>query len=278
MLKPVFKNPDLEFEINEKGYVVIPGFLPPQVVQDLLDLYKKHHNECEAGCWNSIYDLPVGEGKVISEAITQKVTPYLENYFQDFKFPAALLIVKNPHQGHESLVHRDDSMHDETHIEYRQCWVPLVDITETNGTLYVVPRSHKLFTDERPMFAPWQHKVHVPRLEQEFVNLYPKAGDLVVYFDKTLHGSYKNETNETRPVFQGGVMHKDAEPYFTRYNPATNMVESYAVDPDFFFRKEYMKAEIDPRYPLVKSVPYQPLHVSADEVDAFFKVTDQVSA
>lgn len=270
MLKPVFKNPDLEVEINENGYVIIPGFLPQDTVQQLLEVYKSHHRECEAGCWNSIYDLPVGEGKTISEEITKRVTPYLENYFENFKFPAAIFIVKNPHQGHESLVHRDDSMHDETQVEYRQCWVPLVDITETNGTLYVVPRSHKLFTDERPMFAPWQHKVHAPRLEKEFVNLYPKAGDLVVYFDKTLHGSYKNLTSETRPVFQGGVMHKDAEPFFTRYNQETNQVESYAVDTDFFFNKAYLQKEIDARYPLVKTTPYEPLQVSAREVEEFF--------
>jgi hypothetical protein len=277
MLKPVFKNADLEYQMNENGYVVIPGFLPHEVVHELLALYKKHHNESEAGCWNSIYDLPTGEGKPISDAITAVVTPYLDKYFKDFKFPAAIFIVKNPYKGHESLVHRDDSMHNEREVEYRQCWVPLVDITETNGTLYVVPRSHKLFTDERPMFAPWQHKVHAPRLEKEFVNLYPKAGDLVVYFDKTLHGSYKNESTETRPVFQGGVMHKEAEPLFTRYNPANNMVESYAVDPDFFFSKEYMQKNINPRYPLVKTEPYQPQHVSAEEVDAFFKTTEGVS-
>lgn len=270
MLKPTFKDPQLENEVNEKGYIIIPGFLPKEKVDELYQLYKTHHHESEIGCWNSVYDLPVGKGKVISDALVKAAEPYLAKYFDNWKFPTAIFIVKNPGQNHESLIHRDDSMHDETQVEYRQCWVPLVDITKENGTLYVVPKSHKLFTDERPMFAPWAHAHLGKRLEKEFVYLYPKAGDLVVYFDKTLHGSLKNTTSETRPVFQGGLMHKDAEPLFTRYNAAKNQVESYSVDPDFFFQKEFTKEDISGKYPLIKTAPYQPLQLTEADVDDFF--------
>lgn len=270
MLKPTFKNPDFEKEINENGYIIIPNFLPKDKVDFIMNLYRNAHHESVAGCWNSLYDLPTGTGKEISDAITSVTAPYLDLYFENWKFPSAFFIVKNPGQGHESLIHRDDSMHDETQVEYRQCWVPLVDITETNGTLYVIPKSHKLFTDERPMFAKWPHAHLGKRLEKEFVNLYPKAGDLVVYFDKTLHGSYKNVTKETRPVFQGGVMHKDAEPFFTRYNSKTNMVESYAVDPEFFFNKGYMQEKVNEKYPLVKTVPYAPTQLTEADIDNFF--------
>jgi hypothetical protein len=270
MLAAKFKNPKWESEIEEKGYVVIPNFLSPEKVKMLYELYHENHHERSIGCWNSLYDLPTGAGHNISEKIRTIVNPNLDALFKDWKFPSALFIVKNPGCNHESLVHRDDSINDETQTQYRQCWVPLVDITKENGALYVVPKSHKLFTDQRPMFAPWHYTHLRSRLEKEFVTLYPKAGDLVVYLEKTLHGSYLNISNETRPVFQGGIMHKDAGLTYTRYIPSTNKVESYEVDQQFFFRKDYLKPEVDKQYRLLKVEDYASKEISEEEVDAFY--------
>ncbi len=272
MLVPRFIDNKLEEEINTNGYVIIPNFLTKNEVEKLLNLHNEHHQEATIGCWNSIYDLPVGAGKIISDQITSVAKPHFAKLFQDWKFPVALFIVKNPKQGHESLVHRDDTMHDEQEAQYRQCWVPLVDITKDNGTLYVVPKSHQVFTDERPMFAKWPYEHLRPRLEKEFVPIYPKAGDLVVYFEKTLHGSYTNETNESRPVFQGGVLHKEAEPWFTRFVPERNEVESYAVDYDFFFNKEFENPNFSENYPLVRNQRYIPTNVTEKDLDRVYGV------
>jgi ectoine hydroxylase-related dioxygenase (phytanoyl-CoA dioxygenase family) len=270
MLAARFIDTKLEEEMNENGFVVIKNFLSSADVGSLTELYKTYHKERIIGCWNSLYDLPLGYGTEISEKLTATVRPYLAKYFKDWKFPAAHFIVKNPGRDHESLVHRDDSMHNENEVQYRQCWIPIVDTTETNGALYVVPRSHKLFTDERPMFAAWPY-IHLrERLEREFLPVYMKAGDMIVYFEKTLHGSPKNLSSEPRPVFQGGLMHKDAVPLFTKYIAEKNEVESYEVDVEFFLNKEYLKPVIDSRYPLVSSVKYSPKTINEAELDKFF--------
>jgi ectoine hydroxylase-related dioxygenase (phytanoyl-CoA dioxygenase family) len=274
MLAATFKDPQLEQEINENGYVVIPGFLPEEDVQKLLAVYRGSHNERVIGCWNSLYDLPTGSGAELSAEITAVAKPHLAKLFDNWQFPIALFIVKNPGQEHASLVHRDDTMHNEDEVQYRQCWVPLVDLTPENGALYMVPRSHKLFTDSRPMFAKWPYENLRPRLEKEFVTLYAKAGDLIVYLDKTLHGSYKNVGSETRPVFQGGIMHKDAVPLYTRYVAERNEVDIYQVDPEFFFNKEYMNPVIDPKYPLIRTEKYQPTEITEAELEDFFAVAD----
>ena len=271
MLAANFIDSNLESEITQNGYVVIPNFLNREEVNYLYEVYTNYHNEREIGCWNSLYDLPLGYGMEISEKITALAQQKLGNYFKNWKFPVANFIVKNPGQGHESLVHRDDSMHDESQIQYRQCWVPLVDLTPENGALYVVPGSHRLFTDERPMFARWPFEHLRPRLEKEFVPIYAKAGDMIVYLEKTLHGSPKNFTNEPRPVFQGGVMHQDATPLFTKYIKETNEVESYDVDLNFFLNKEYLKPVVDAKYPLVKRVKFEVQEISEADIDLFYE-------
>jgi hypothetical protein len=277
MLKPEFKDELLEEQINHQGYVVIPGFLSSEQLYELQALYRASHSESACGCWNSIYDLPTGQGKAISDVITSTIKPNIEALFKDCNMPVAIFIVKNPGQGHESLVHRDDTMHDETKAQYRQCWVPLVDIIPENGPLYVVPRSHTLFTDERPMFAPWPFEHLRSRLEQEFHTLYPKAGDLVVYFEKTLHGSFLNHSNETRPVFQGGVMHKDATPWFTRLVPERSEVLSFEVDYDFFFNKGFLDNDIERKYPLVRTETYAPRCITEDELDMFYNAKTAIT-
>lgn len=276
MLIPTFKNPVYEQELNDNGFIVIPGFLPQEDIDKLLAVYKRNHNERVIGCWNSLYDLPTGQGADISSQIRATAEPHLDKLFNDWSFPSALFIVKNPGQEHESLVHRDDSVFDENEVQYRQCWVPLVDLTPENGALYMVPRSHQLFTDSRPMFAKWPYEHLRPRLEREFHTLYAKAGDLVVYLEKTLHGSYKNVSNNTRPVFQGGVIHKDARPLFSRYIPERNEVEIYEVDSQFFFDKEYMNPLINPKYPLARVEKYHVTEITEEKIDSFWGVPQKV--
>lgn len=67
-------------------------------------LYRHHHYESVCSCWNSIYNLPVGLGKDISDHITAMVEPRLQEVLKDCKLPEAVFIVKNPGQGHENLL------------------------------------------------------------------------------------------------------------------------------------------------------------------------------
>jgi hypothetical protein len=272
---PTFKNPVYEQELMENGFIVIPGFLPQEDTDRLLSLYRANHQERVIGCWNSLYDLPTGMGADLSAQIRAVAEPHLDQLFNDWEFPSALFIVKNPGQEHESLVHRDDSVFDEDKVQYRQCWVPLVDLTPENGPLYVIPRSHKLFTDSRPMFAKWPYEHLRPRLEREFQTLYAKAGDLVVYLERTLHGSYKNVSGDTRPVFQGGVIPTGAKPQFSRYIPERNEVEIYEVDTQFFFDKQYLKPVIDPKYPLSRVDKYRVTEITEAEIDSFWGVPQE---
>ena len=120
------------------------------------------------------------------------------------------------------------------------------------------------------MFAQWPYNHLRPRLEKEFLPVYPKAGDLVVYLDKTLHGSFKNISSDTRPVFQGGIMHKDATPLYTKYVEERNEVESYEVDTNFFFNKEFNKPFIDKKYPLIRTEKYKRTEITEDDLDRYY--------
>jgi hypothetical protein len=270
MLAPTFKDAALEKELNDNGYVYLPGFLPREEIAALMATYHANHKERERPFWNSHNDLPLASGVSISDQIRALMQPRLDAIFNDWFFPFAQFIVLNPKQNHHFAVHRDDSIFDEEQIQYRQLWMPLVDLTTENGTLYMVPKSHKLFTDKKPSFVKWPYEYLIPALEPEFVTYYAKAGDLLIWIDKTLHGSYENNSNESRPAFQGGVIHRDVKPVFHRYVRERDEVEIYQVDTDFFLHKEFLDPASFSKYPLLRTEKYSYKKITDADVKAFY--------
>jgi hypothetical protein len=270
MLIPTFKDESLEKELNENGYVVIPGFLKKEEVDLLLSTYNANHTERDLPFWNSHNDLPHESGVAISDQIKALMQSGLDNLFNDWSFPFAQFIVLNPTRKHQFTVHRDDSIFDEKKVQYRQLWMPLIDLSPENGVLYMVPKSHKLFTDKKPSMIKWPYEYLIPSLEPEYRTIYAKAGDLFIWIDKTLHGSYENLSDHSRPAFQGGVIHKDARPLFYRYRPEHDTVETYQVDALFFLNKEYLYPESFAKYPLLNTEKYSYKHITPQEVKEFF--------
>lgn len=269
MLVPAFIDQKLEEEIMENGYIILPNFLPRNEIDYLLGLHDTYHKEREIGCWNSLYDQSIEDGRAMSDKVIDVLSPHLAKYFKDWKLPVINWIVKNP-GTHESFVHRDDSMHDEEKFQYRQCWMPLVNTTQHNGALYVVPKSHKFLTEPRPMGSKWAYEHLRNRLMKEIVPLYVNAGDMILYLERTLHGSPQNSSSEPRPVVQGGLMHIDSTPIFSKYLKETGEVVSYDTDVDFFLNKCYLNSVVDDKYPFLKKEKFSPKQVTEADVDLFF--------
>ena len=157
MQAAVFKDPQLEQQFNELGYAVIPGFLSKKVVAGLYALYKAAHTTVDPGQlqWNSLYEMGYERGLALSGKIIELVLPAIERNFQDVAFPVATFMSKNPVAGSTCEVHRDFTTLNENQFQFRNLWIPLIDINQQNGALYVVPKSHLLFSEIRPMFSKW---------------------------------------------------------------------------------------------------------------------------
>jgi hypothetical protein len=141
MIAPRLKDQNLEREITDMGYVVIPGFLSGGEVDTLLALHRVHYTEPGQRCWNSHIDLSIEAGLEISNQIRALFEPGLERIFSDWRFPYAQFISKIPGLEHRCLLHRDDSIFDETEVEYRQLWLPLVDLMQETVPCLWCPRA-----------------------------------------------------------------------------------------------------------------------------------------
>jgi len=95
-----------------------------------------------------------------------------------------------------------------------------------------------------------------------------KAGDLLVFSGKTLHGSYPNLSQNPRPAIQSVLLYPRAEIYFYYYNREKNMVNAYEVDPWFYAKNNF--EEPGGTYPLKQSFTYSPPPLSVDSVKAYY--------
>lgn len=272
ILSAHLRDKSLEALFNKFGFVKIKKFLNREKIDALKKIYQNYLTEISSEniLWNSLFDLGYNKGMEASTAIKEIIEDAFDTYFEDFDLPMATFMSKNPRKNTTCELHRDFSVFDERICQFRNFWIPLVDINKTNGALYVIPYSHKLFTDMRPMFIEWPYK----KLETELLNykkdIYVNAGDLVLYADKTLHGSSDNLSSYTRPVVHGGVLPENSQIFYFRHLPSQKKIEKYQVQYDFFMKNIYDNEEELKHYAKTEVFEFTPRNIDLKEIRQYF--------
>jgi len=266
MNSPLFIDNKVEQAFLQNGFVNLKNFLSAAEVEELNLLFESCYNyKGEAqGMWNSLYNLPKDTSSNISEALLGLLSEKIQQTFIEYKCPVASFMVKNPNRNGITDLHRDYSTQDEQHFQYRNIWIPLVNTTVKNGALYALKHSHTFFNYPLPMFCKWPYIEHQQFLFNSCDVIDAKAGDLVVYADRTLHGSFINQTNLPRPVVHFGLLHPDSELCYYHFDEKTNEVLVYEVPYQFFFENNFVKQ--DGRYPVKQKFKYDPPSHSLAEI------------
>ena len=266
-----FKDPEIQKKYEDYGYAHLKGVLEPSDIEELKYLFDMHYNYQgeDASLWNSLCDIPHDNSAKLSNLILRIVKPKLEKHLKDYVCPAATFLVKNPNPKSTVTLHRDFSVQDEPDFSYQNIWLPVVDTTPENGQLYVLKRSHKFFDYPLPHNTVWPYLEHEDLFGDYCDVIDAKAGDLIVYGDKVLHGSSDNLTDKPRPVVHFGLLHPEAKLYYHYLNDKTNEVTVYEVPYSFFFENAW--GNQDGRFPIFKKFMYEPPKYSRDQIEDWLK-------
>jgi hypothetical protein len=258
MKSPEFNFGKLEQQFNEIGFVHIRSFLSNEEIIILKNLFDSsyNYNGEEQGMWNSLYNVGSQRSAELSVEILAILDQKLSSFFNTYKAPVASFMVKNPNKNGITELHRDYTTQDEDYFQYRNIWIPLVDTTSNNGALYAVKYSHRFFDYPLPMFCKWSYSQYQDLLFKNSDFIDAKAGDLVVYADRTLHGSFINQTKEPRPVVHFGLLHPEAELCYYWLNENTNEVTVYETPLSFYFENNF--GNQDSRFPIRRKFVYSP--------------------
>jgi len=241
-MRNVFKDPDLEERFQKDGYVIVP-FLSPEKVKTLHRVYEESLAR-SGGLINSehiSYDFTfIDQNKaykeeifsIIQQAFEEEQSLYLDRYLPII----ANFIRKRPHQG-EVPLHQNWAFVNEQVCSSISIWCPLLNSHKANGTLQVVPGSHKRFGAVRGPMIPWElENIKDQIIEKYLVPMEVGAGMAVILDDSIVHYSAPNRTEEFRLAIQLICIPEEFPSIHYHINPklSHDTVHVYKVDRDFY--------------------------------------------
>lgn len=222
--------------IHENGYT-IEGNIGAENVNKLYSLYKElhHFNAPQGGNFYSLYSDDIAYRKKVHDTIGEILYPVYDTFFTDYKSVINSFIIKVPGPQSEFTLHQDSTGLDEMNYSSLSIWIPLQDTNLENGTLCMVPKTHRFFYPYRGIsFAsPFSHFEDV--LRTYLVPLDLKAGDIVLFDNRTVHYSHLNKSNADRVVVMSGLYPTTAniEMCYRDESKLDSPIEIYKMEDDF---------------------------------------------
>lgn len=278
-MRQVLNDQGLNEEFIKNGYVRVP-FLSADEVRELKDLFFSTLPSSggqimagETGVDGSpfiTYDFTFIDKnpeykRQVFDLIVSRFRPHMDKLLADYKPLIANYIRKKTDNG-EVPLHQNWAFADERKCYTVSIWCPLVDSTVENGTLQVVPGSHKKFGEIRGPMIPWEldgikHEI----IDKYLVPLETKAGDCVILDDSIVHYSAINKTNDLRLAIQLICIPSELPSIHYHMNPGASMsdVQVLEVDHDFYMEFNPWKDPGDVKR--VRTIQYTPRAIDERE-------------
>ncbi len=204
-----------EGRLVQDGVVKIP-FLSDHQLNELRRFHSEiHPNGQLPKVFDNIYmtswcpDLPYK--LAIKEKLEEVFHQAYERHFQHFRSLNHVFIIKNPGKETTFNIHQDWSVVDETQWPSYNIWVPLEDVDEQSGAMWIIKKSHRLTANIRgagQLFPNYMDAMD--QLRPYMVNFPMKAGEALVFRHSTIHGSPPNVSNKPRVVAAASIIPSEA--------------------------------------------------------------------
>lgn len=230
-------------QLIEKGYVKT-SFLSQEEVSDILDTLLQVHpdnnfapngdNLAYGSFHNSLLEKDIEYKKKIMNIIVESFSPHINKLFDNYEIFTSSFFIKPPGLG-EVPAHQHfpltDNINDRTVI----IWCPLVDVDETNGTLQVVEGSHKIIPGIFAYGSPTCFIDYLEEMKKYSKAISLKAGECIIFDDKLIHWSGKNNSELPRITASALCIPKNVNPVFFHLDQHNSRnLEVLEIDQNFF--------------------------------------------
>jgi len=232
----IIKSEALRNIIHENGYAV-GGNIGPENTEKLYALYKELHNfnAPQGGNFYSLYSDDIQYRKKVHDTIGKILYPVYDTFFTNYKSVINSFIIKVPGPQSEFTLHQDSTGTDEMKFSPLSMWIPLQDTDLENGTLCMVPKSHRFFHPYRGISFASPFHYFEDLLRTYLVPLELKSGDIVMFDNRTVNYSNLNKSNADRVVVMSGLFPVEAtiEMCYRDESQPDNPIEIYNMEEDF---------------------------------------------
>lgn len=250
--KALFKDPELQEQINEKGFVTLP-FIDESELEELRSFYNEIHPNGAPGkidgihmtTWCEDHDYKMKVANRLNEIYRKPC----EAVFQNYRRLNNVFIVKDSGET-PFKVHQDWNVVDEKENFAINIWIPLHDITVNEGGLWVVEGSHKINRHVRgSAYLFPDYSEFLDKLEQSATSVSLKAGEAIIFYLNVIHGSPPNNGDKERIATCFSVIPDDAPLTIYFQKQAGDLLEVHEPDDDFMYNYKHLRTETFERGP-----------------------------
>lgn len=231
---PIVIDPFMDFKLADEGYVIFP-LLNKNAIESLTNYYQNFQKEELNHFYSSTHSPDFTFRKKNSNFIKETISNRLPTVLKDYRLLGGAFVVK-PANGKGILqAHQDWNLVDETNARSYNLWIPLIDVNENNGAVYILPKSHSKIHTLRGPQIPSPFKTIEQELWKYLTPLPMKAGEALLYDHALLHGSPPNNSANARLGIVIGIVNESIDlQIFANDNGSIN---SYTCDENFFLSK-----------------------------------------
>ena len=227
----ILKDLELDKKLAAEGYVVVP-FLSPQAVEELKEFFYSHHTDTLPGFYATAHSQDIPFRNKMNDKVKAVFQDSINTTFINCEALGGSFIAKTKTQEERLHPHQDWNIVDETKYRSFNIWVPLVNLTEENGAIRVLPGSHL-----------WGLNYRGPNIQDERANqlenywsamktLLMTAGEALIYDHRLYHASFANKTDNYRLASVFGIKPRTAEMFY--YYGTNKGIDVYESSVDFF--------------------------------------------
>ncbi|MDZ4846225.1 MAG: phytanoyl-CoA dioxygenase family protein [Chitinophagales bacterium] len=241
MPEKILQDDQLDKQLLETGFAVV-SFLNQKETSALVDFFYQHHPNGVSGFYATAHSHDIAFRNRMNDEIKKNFQRAIGNYFHKCTALGGSFVVKSNTQKERLHPHQDWNIVDEEQHRSFNIWVPLVDLTEKNGTIRVMPGSHRWVKNYRGPNIPDLSESAQEQIWQRMTPLYMKAGEALIYDHRLFHASDSNTTDELRIATVFGIIPERAQMLY--YYGNGKQVEIYKSSANFFLNENMQKGNL----------------------------------
>lgn len=244
----LFQDPQLSALLERDGVAKIP-FLNDEQLSELQAFQRQiHPNGQLPKVYDNIYMTTWCPDSRYKQAIKQKIEQIFAQayarHFQHFRSLNHVFIIKNPGRETTFNIHQDWSVVDETMWPSYNIWVPLQDVDEDSGAMWIIKKSHRLTANIRgagQLFPNYMDAME--ELRPYMVNFPMKAGEALVFRHSTIHGSPPNLSDQPRVVAAASIIPAQADLRIHFQAIGSDQIEVVSPEDDFIYHYDSLRED-----------------------------------
>lgn len=236
----LFINAEYEVLLRQDGAVKIP-FLLPEELEEVKQFYNSLHGQADPpamydGIHMTIWCADIEYKLNVKQVLNEIFAAACNRTFKDYRAVGPQFIVKRQGKHTTFPVHQDWSVVDENKYYSFNLWVPLQDVNANNGAMWIIKGSHRIQRKVRGAGCLFPNYIPVLDKLGPYMTNYPmKAGEALLFYHNTIHGSPANVTADTRAVVQISVLPHDAPFHIYFQKEPGAQLEVYRPSDDFTY-------------------------------------------